>query len=169
MKKAYALALVTVAMLASVRRTSTGTAPVGEYYVYVWKVFVGEDNYLYLNVYRNFTDSHVQKSGGCSNPWYARSRYPLSDDRTKAWMRIARASLVTRTAVFVTTEGCTDDGRLVLVGLQIERDVVLTTSTPSASPPRVPRGKVCRRDQRCCELLPDGTCVDCIPRGASCP
>lgn len=122
MRKALALALVVVATLATGRQPDQ--EPPGETYIYVWKVLVGQDNYLYINPWRNFNASQIQKTGGCNNPWWARSKYPLTDERTKAQMRIALASLITRLPVFVSTQGCTGDGRLILVGLQVETDTI---------------------------------------------
>jgi len=170
MRRRFTLALVMVVVSAGL--SIAIAAPVGEYYSYVGKVNVGEDNYLYISVSGRFRSTQRQGSGGCSDPSYARSKYPLADERTKAWMRIALASLITRMPVFVSTDGCTDDGGLVLVGLQIERDVSLTIPPLAPPVPREPRGVICRpQDQKCCDKLPDGTCVpgNCIPKDASCP
>ena len=54
----------------------------GQYYDYVTKVNVGTDNYLYINVLGNFSINH-----GCVGPWFVRSQYPLTDERTKAWLQ----------------------------------------------------------------------------------
>lgn len=91
-------------------------------YDYVNKVSVGTDNYLLINVWKdgseNFTVDH---RGACSNPWFGKSAFPLTDPRTQAWERIALASLMGRIKVVVTTDGCTADGRLKLVELILMR------------------------------------------------
>jgi hypothetical protein len=98
-------------------------APYGETYDYVYKVNVGADNYLLINVFKygqgeNFS---VTQRGTCSDGWYARSAFPLTDVRTQSWERIALASLMGRISVYAETDGCTADGRLKLVKLQIQR------------------------------------------------
>jgi len=82
-------------------------------YPYISKVNVGEDNYLYLNVTGNFSTAH-----GCSQPWYVRSKYALSDDRTKYFLQMALASFLSHKEVYVWTVGCTSYGYPILVQLQ---------------------------------------------------
>ena len=95
------------------------TGHYGQYYDYVYKVSIGGsgDNYLYINVPGNFSTSH-----GCSKPFYARSLYPLSDERTKAWLQQATASLLSRTPVYVETNGCTDYGYPIIDQLVLGRE-----------------------------------------------
>jgi hypothetical protein len=101
---------------------ATVGAPYGEDYDYVCKVNVGPDNYLMVTVCKNGTVNFSDtQRGNCSNGWYARSAFPLSDERTQAWERIALASLMGHTSVHATTDGCTADLRLKLVQLQIQR------------------------------------------------
>lgn len=88
----------------------------GQYYDYVYKVQVGNDNYLYINVLGNFTNNH-----GCSQPFFARSTYLLSDNRTKAWMQLATASLLSHTRVYIQTNGCTPYGHPIMNLLQLEQ------------------------------------------------
>jgi hypothetical protein len=91
----------------------------GESYKYVTKVNVGADNKLWINV-GNLTAAH-----GCSTPWYAVSAYTLADDRTRAWLQISLASLLSHTPVYVETTGCTGGsgiGYPILTKLQIQQD-----------------------------------------------
>ena len=88
----------------------------GQYYDYVTKINVGDDGYLYINVSGNFSNSH-----GCSQPWFARSAYPLGDDHTKAWLQQATASLLSHTKVYVQTNGCTASNYPIMNLLQLER------------------------------------------------
>ncbi len=87
----------------------------GESYAYVSKVQIGTDNYLYIDVLGNFKSTH-----GCSQPWYARSLYPLSDTRTKAWLQLATASLLSNTPVYIQSNGCTTYGHLIMEALQLD-------------------------------------------------
>jgi hypothetical protein len=88
-------------------------------YPYVWRVNIGEDNYLWINVYANFTTEH-----GCNERWYARSKHDLSDDRTKALLQMAMASFLAQIPVHVWTEGCTGGGSTgypILIQLQLQK------------------------------------------------
>ena len=89
----------------------------GQYYDYVYKISVRTDNYLWINVIGNFSTSH-----GCSQPWYVRSLYDLTDARTKAWQQVAMASLLSHTKVYIETDGCTVAGYPIMIALQIERE-----------------------------------------------
>jgi hypothetical protein len=84
-------------------------------YPYVGKVNIGDDNLLWLNVVGNPINDD-----NCSQPWYIVSQHPLSDDRTRAQLQIAIASLLSHKEVFVSAIGCTADGRLLLNLIQIE-------------------------------------------------
>jgi hypothetical protein len=84
-------------------------------YPYVGKVDVGEDNLLLFNVVGNAVNDD-----NCSQPWFIVSQHPLSDDRTRAQLQIAIASLLSHKEVFVSAIGCTADGRLLLNRIQIE-------------------------------------------------
>jgi hypothetical protein len=86
-------------------------------YAYVSKVNVGSDNHLYINVTGNFSTIH-----GCTRPWYVQSQWPLSDERTKAWMQIALSSFLSKKKVYVWTAGCTSYGYPILTKLQLQQD-----------------------------------------------
>jgi hypothetical protein len=88
-------------------------------YPYVWKVNVGDDGYLWINVYANFTTEH-----GCVERWFARSKEPIGHEQTKAIMQIATASLLSQMPVHVWTVGCTGGGSAgypILTRLQLQR------------------------------------------------
>lgn len=86
----------------------------GQYYEYVSAVEVGNDNHLYIAVLGNFTNDH-----GCAQPWFAQSAFPLSDDRTKAWMQLATVSLLSHTKVYIQSIDCTAYGHLIMDKLQL--------------------------------------------------
>jgi hypothetical protein len=84
----------------------------------IYKVNVGDDNYLYINVTNN--NGSVNFAGtGCSGPYFARSKYTLSDDRTRAWLQISLSSLLSRQGVHVWTAGC-DGGYPIFTQLQLQ-------------------------------------------------
>jgi hypothetical protein len=87
----------------------------GQRYPYIEKVNIGNDQYLWINVTGNFATNH-----GCAQRWYARSKYQLSDERTQVLLRMASASFLSRSAVYVWTEGCTSTGYPVMIQLQLE-------------------------------------------------
>jgi hypothetical protein len=89
----------------------------GEYYDYVWKVHTGDNSIVSIAVPGNFSSDH-----GCSQPWWARSKFPVSDARTKAQMTIAMASLLTRKKIYIATDGCTPDGYPIFTQLAIEEE-----------------------------------------------
>jgi M6 family metalloprotease-like protein len=89
-----------------------GVPDVLENYAYVTKVQVGEDNYLYINVKGNFSQVH-----GCSGPWFARSKFPITDERTKEQMGIAISSLSRKRMVHVWTNCCAN-GYPIMTGIQ---------------------------------------------------
>ena len=72
------------------------------HYESITRIFVGNDNYLSISVKGNFHIIH-----GCTVTAYARSQYPLSDDRTKAMLQVALTALETGNKVLVRTLGCT--------------------------------------------------------------
>ena len=69
------------------------------------KVVINPEGTLGFNVMKgpngNFTGT------GCSTPYYAVTSTPLSDDKVKAWFELALASYLSRTGVYVWTNGCT--------------------------------------------------------------
>jgi hypothetical protein len=88
-------------------------------YDYIAKVQITDDAYLYINCPGNcINDDNCQGSLG---PWYAVSKQPLSDDRTRAQMQVALASFLSHQKVYVVTTGCRSDGRLLLDSIQIEQ------------------------------------------------
>jgi hypothetical protein len=68
-------------------------------YLYVSKVTVKEDSHLWINVQGNFSNAHH-----CPQHDFAVSQQPLSDDRTRAWLQIALASLLARTKIYIVTD-----------------------------------------------------------------
>ena len=82
---------------------------VSEEYDHVTKVNVGEDNFLYIAVRGNFKTRHP-----CTNRSFVRSLYPISDDRTKAWLQIATASFLSRSKIHIWTRDCA--GKLKIAG-----------------------------------------------------
>jgi hypothetical protein len=84
---------------------------------YVTKVTV-DDNYLYIDVVGEFSNY------GCTSPYFARSKYPISDERTRAWLQIATTSFVSEKKVHVWTSGCVGGataGYPILTELQMEQ------------------------------------------------
>jgi hypothetical protein len=96
--------------------------PYGQYYDYIAKVQVTNDNYLSINVALG-NGYNLSPSHGCHNLAFARSMYTISDDRTKAWLQLALASQLSRKKIFVQTQGCApnapDYDYPLLTGLQI--------------------------------------------------
>ena len=95
-------------------------------YNYISKVQVGDDDYLYINVPPNFSNNDhcvcpQPAPPGCLGPWYAVSKHNMSDDRTKAQMQIALASYLGHKEVYVQTDGCRADKRLLLEAIQIQQ------------------------------------------------
>ncbi len=103
-RRAVYIAIIAMVLCQSVLGTST----VGETYDYVTSVLVQDDNYLVISVWTTGTGRGYRPSQGsaCANSAYGRSKYPMTDERTKAWMRIALASMVTRTRIHILTDGC---------------------------------------------------------------
>ena len=87
-------------------------------YEYVVKVQAGDDNYLYVSVKGNF-DTNVHQ---CPNSAFARSKFPLTDERTKAMTSIALASFLARKRVHTWTQGCYAGGYAILMNLQVNQD-----------------------------------------------
>ena len=86
-------------------------------YLYVVKVQVGIDGYLYINVKGNFDLT----KHGCTNGAFARSAEPLPNEITKAMMSIAMTSFLGRKGVHVTTNGCAG-GYPILRVIQVNQD-----------------------------------------------
>src|SRR6267142_1866194 len=157
MKTILASVFVSIAILTSAGMATA--AAIREDYAYVSSVSVGDDNNLNIAVAGNFKHSQAQ---GCTDPSHAESKYPVSDDRTKAWMSIALTSLIARTKVYVTTDGCTaTTSRPKLVGIEIEREI---------SPGVQPIGIRCGGGEKCCNQLSDGSCAvgSCVAEGTPC-
>ena len=74
-------------------------------YDYVSKVQVGEDSFVYFTVPGN-TDALVH--GTCGNQIWFRSPRPITDDRTKAILSVALASMLSKKGAFVRVSGCAD-------------------------------------------------------------
>jgi len=117
------LYVAAILMLLSAFANRADAVSFGQYYDYVYKINVGTDNYLYINVMLNagvnFSSSH-----GCSTPYYARSLEPVTNDRTKAWLQMATASLLSHTKVYVYTNGCTTNattGYPIMIQFQLEQ------------------------------------------------
>lgn len=74
-----------------------------QFYAYVSNVNVGDDHeaYLAINVPGNFSGMH-----GCTAQSLVRSKYSLSDPRTKAWLEMALESFRLKKQVHVRTSGC---------------------------------------------------------------
>jgi hypothetical protein len=95
-------------------------------YDYIYKVQIHEDNYLYINVNDINQGSNFDPQHGCESRTYARSQWPLSDDRTKAMLQVALASALSHTKVHVWTRGCTsptehgENPRPIFYRLQLE-------------------------------------------------
>jgi hypothetical protein len=158
--KHHAVALVS--LLAFLSPPAVASAATAARYAYVTKVNVGEDSYVRISVAADFQAS---QAGNCTLPAVARSRYPLTDERTKALLRVALASLIMFTTVEVTTDGCARGGELVWTGIQIERPVATQVTSP-AVPPKM--GLTCRAGAHCCHRFPDGSCTECVPPGGQC-
>jgi hypothetical protein len=86
-------------------------------YLYVSKVEVKPDNNLWIDVSGNFTNSNHES---CVTDFaFAASDVPLGNDRARAWLQIALASLLTRSPVYVVTAGCMPDGHPIFRDLQV--------------------------------------------------
>ena len=109
--------IITSAIIALVIALSGATAHAGgSSYDYVNKVNVGSDNYLYIAVPGNLSNTQ------CSRPYYARSLYPLSDARTKAMMQVALTSFVSKKSIYIwTNSSCTSYGYPIMSKLQLQQ------------------------------------------------
>ena len=110
------LSLLTLSLLLSVSATPQSRSAVvpdatlaaataftyGQYYSRIVKINVGADYYLWINVAGNLTSKH-----GCATPYFARSKYPLNDERTKAWLQISTTSFNSQKRAYLETTGCT--------------------------------------------------------------
>ena len=88
-------------------------------YNYVYKIQIHEDNYLYINVNDIDQGLNFDPQHGCDSQSYARSQWPLSDDRTKAMLQVALASALSHSAVHVWTRGC-ETSKPVFYRLQLQ-------------------------------------------------
>lgn len=75
-------------------------------YSYIYKVQINEDNYLYINVTDQERGNNFDPRHGCGSQTYARSQWPLSDDRTKGMLQVALASALNKSPVHIWTRGC---------------------------------------------------------------
>jgi len=78
----------------------------GVVYERVVSVQVKDDNFVVISVVdsRGVRRSLPQYTG-CGNA-FGEFKFPITDERTKAWLRIAMASLITHTKVYVRADGC---------------------------------------------------------------
>jgi Trypsin len=82
-----------------------GTTGGGEkWYPYVDRVVVWGDNHLMISVQGHFDPLH-----GCPENSFGRSAHPLDDARTEAMLQIALASFLSRSPVYIHTNGCGGD------------------------------------------------------------
>jgi hypothetical protein len=86
-------------------------------YIHVWGVQVAEDNYLYVVPLGNYD---LNKHDGTNAAW-GRSKYPITDERTKAMMTIALSSLIGRKYVHIYTEGYTTGSGYPIITMIIIR------------------------------------------------
>jgi hypothetical protein len=66
----------------------------------------------------------LSNAHGCSQPWWATVKFPVSDAKTKAQMTIAMASLLTRKKIYIATDRCTPDGYPILHSWQSRKNKV---------------------------------------------
>lgn len=87
-------------------------------YPYVSVIVVDRDGYLSVGVAGNY-DTEFD---GCGNNAFGTSMFPITDDRTKAMMTAAYASLLGQIPVVVWTRGCVNDdatGYRIIEALEI--------------------------------------------------
>lgn len=94
-----------VLVASSVVSSSLALADTEKTYDYVSKVQVGEDSFVYFTVPGN-PDALVH--GTCGNQFWFRSPRPITDDRTKAILSVALASMLSKKGAFVRVSGCAD-------------------------------------------------------------
>jgi hypothetical protein len=104
-------------------RVALAQAAHDEGYDYVYKINVSPGGALQINVIKsgawNFNGT------GCSTPYYAITSATINSDTVRAWFQLALASYLSRTSVWVWTEGCTggaSNGYPILTGLQIQTE-----------------------------------------------
>jgi hypothetical protein len=108
--------------LATCLPTASAKATSAHEYDYIAKVQITDDGYLYINCPGNcVNDDNCPSSPPALGPFYAVSKYPLSDDRTRAQLQVALASFLSHQKVYVVTTGCRNDGRLLLDSIQLEQ------------------------------------------------
>src|SRR3712207_4038520 len=92
-----------VALLTSGGSPSSAPAPTQEEYGYVASVYVRDDNYVYIQVWSQASGRAFKPSQAstCGTGSAGRSKHPITDERSKAFMRLAVASFVTRSKVIV--------------------------------------------------------------------
>jgi hypothetical protein len=98
-------------------------AAAAEEYAYVSRIQVGEDNYLWINVMQINGPEAFNFNHLCAERWYARSQFPMTDERTKALMQIATTSFTQERRVVVWTRNCTGSfgsGYPIMTQLQVQ-------------------------------------------------
>ncbi len=88
-------------------------------YSYIYKVRIQEDNSLLINVNDIDHGSNFDPQHGCDLQTFAKSKWPVSDDRTKAMLQVALASALSHTKVHVWTRGCTSPTRPSIISAPI--------------------------------------------------
>lgn len=77
-------------------------------YDYVASVFIKDDGYVRIKVWTVGTGAgfRAPQGQGCDN-MFGEFKFPITDERTKAWLSLAQTSMITRSKVYVVTRGCT--------------------------------------------------------------
>lgn len=101
MKPTALLAGLIAGAVMSSASVASAQVPHDQGYSYVYKIAITPDGKLAFNVPGNLQGT------GCSTPYYVFTSTTLSDDKVKAWFELALASYVSRTGVWVWTNGCT--------------------------------------------------------------
>lgn len=115
--KKISIILVSVAVLTlSILVGNVYAEAVGDTYRWVSVVNVGETNHVQIGVIGNYGPKH-----GCKQPWYGVIKWPMTDIRSKTIVDLAITSLVARIPVYITSDGCTDYGHLVITGFQLQQ------------------------------------------------
>ena len=103
----------------------------GQIYAYITRVEPDRDQRLTISVKHPNGTEGLDWRHGCNNPspniqdnFFAHSQFPLTNERTKAFLQIALTSFVEKKQVWVQTSGCTlggNQGDPVLDTLQIRQ------------------------------------------------
>jgi hypothetical protein len=121
MKSAMLLAGLIIGATTTTVQTAFAQAPHDEGYDYVYKIQISAGGALQINVIKN---GGLNLNGtGCDTPYYAITASTISSDTVKAWLQLALASYLSRTSVWVWTNGCTGGGTSgypILTKLQIQ-------------------------------------------------